>query len=261
MGMAAVFLVAGSARAEEIKIGGTGGAMATMQILAGAYTRMHPEAKITVLPSLGSSGGIKAVLTGAIQLAVSARPLKDAEIRAGGEEIELGRTPFVFATAKTGKVNGLVHDELVSIYAGRTERWPDGGPIRLVLRPIGDSDSDMVRNISADMRKAKMAAEQRKGMAFAVTDQDAADSLEKIPGALGPTTLAQIISEKRGLKPLQYNNVEPSARGLADGSYPYSKQISMIVSPTTPVAARRFVAFVQSAEGREILTRTGYWVK
>ncbi len=71
------------AQAEEIKIGGTGGALATMQLLGDAYSKNHPETKIIVLPSLGSSGGIKAVLAGAIQVAVSSRPIKDSETSLG----------------------------------------------------------------------------------------------------------------------------------------------------------------------------------
>lgn len=248
-------------QAEDIRIGGTGGALATMQQLADAYIKTRPGIQIIVLPSLGSGGGIKAALAGSVQIAVSARPLKAEESRAGATQVEYGRTPFVFATAVKNRITGLTLQQLVDIYAGKTENWPDGTRIRLVLRPVGDSDSDMVKSMSAAMREAKARAEQRKGMAFAVTDQDAADSLEKIPGALGPTTLGQILSEKRGLKALRLDDVEPSPQSIADGRYLYYKTLFMVTTPKTSPAARQFITFVQSAPGREILVRTGHWVK
>lgn len=260
-GLAAALPGAGMAQVDDIRIGGTGGALATVQQLADAYAKTRPGVRITVLPSLGSGGGIKAVLAGSIQIALSARPLKPDEIKKGASAIEYGRTPFVFATAATNRVAGLSMQELVDIYAGKTERWPDGARIRLVLRPIGDSDSDMIKAMSAAMREAKTKAEQRKGMTFAVTDQEAADSLEKISGALGPSTLAQILSEKRGLKALRLDNVEPGVQSIADGRYPYYKTLLMVTTPQTSPAARQFIAYVQSAPGREILIRTGHWVK
>lgn len=248
------------ARAQGIKIGGTGGALATMQMLADAYRKVDPAAEITVLPSLGSGGGIKAVLAGAIQIAVSSRPLNTDETRWGASAFEYGRTPFVFAVPLKTKVDTITIKDLVEVYSGTRERWPDGARIRLVLRPVGDSDSDMVKSISPEVRQAKILAEKRPGMLFAVTDQESADNIEKISGAFGSSTLAQIITERRALKPLRFNGVEPGPKTLADGSYPFYKPLYVVTSPKTPAVAQQFVAFVRSAPGREILAQTGYWV-
>jgi len=247
-----------SVRADEIKLGGTGAALATMQLLAGAYARVHPETRITVLRSLGSGGGIKAVLSGNIQMAVSARELTQDEIRQGAQSVEYGHTPLVFATSSTNKASALTPRELADIYTGKIGQWPDGQKIRLVLRPVGDTDTDMVKSLSAEMRAAHTAAEQRKGLPFAVSDQAAADSIEKIPGALGVSTLAQILSEKRALKALPYNGAEPSVKNVANGSYPLYKRLYLVTSPHSPPAAKRFIAFVQSPAGRGILLRTGH---
>lgn len=257
----AALLMTAAASAQELRIGGTGAALGTVQLLAQAYTKTAPGAKLTVLPSMGSGGGIKAVLAGAVQLAVSSRPLTESEVKAGAVEFEYGRTPLVFATGPKNAAVDLSTQNLIDIYAGKTEQWPDGSKIRLVLRPIGDGDSELIANIAPAMREAKNLAEQRKGMAFSVTDQDAADNIETIPGAVGPSSLAQIITEKRQLKALSLNGVAPDAKALADGSYPLQKPLSIVSSPKSPAAAQAFVAFVRSAAGREILLQTGHWVK
>lgn len=111
------------------------------------------------------------------------------------------------------------------------------------------------------MRDAKTAAEQRKGMLFAVTDQEAADNLEKIPGSLGPATLALVLSEKRSLKVLALDGVAPSAQSIADGSYPLYKQMFIVTGAAPSPAVRSFVDFVRSPAGRDILVQTGHAVK
>lgn len=248
------------AKAEVLSIGGTGAALGTMRLLGEAYARQQPGLSVQVLPSMGSGGGIKAVLAGAIQLAVSARPLSAQEQQAGAQAVEYGRTPFVFATQSSNKARGINSQELVEIYAGRLDRWPDGTPIRLVLRPVGDADSETIKSISPALREAKLLAEQRKGMLFAITDQEAADALERTPGSFGPATLALLISEKRALKALTLNGVAPEPRHLADGRYPLAKSLLLVSGPSPGAAARGFIEFTRSPAGREILRRNGYWV-
>lgn len=248
-------------QAQEIKIGGTGAGLGTMQLLAQAYAKKQQDAKITVLPNLGSGGGIKALLSGAVHVAVSARPLSEAESNAGAVAFEYGRTPFVFATAAANKVTSITTQNLLNFYSGKVDAWPDGSRLRLVLRPIGDSDSDSIKAISPAMRDATSAAEQRKGMIFAVTDQDSANAIETTPGALGPSTLALLLSEKRPLKALALDGVVPSVQSIASGSYPLIKPLWLVTGPKTLREAQAFVNFVRSAAGHEILRQNGHWVK
>jgi phosphate transport system substrate-binding protein len=250
-----------AAPAQDLKIGGTGAGLATMRLLGEAFARQNPGVTIEVLPSLGSGGGVKALLAGVVQVAVISRPLQEKEVAAGAVAQEYGRTPFVFASHRSTKVRGISVGDLVEIYAGRQERWPDGTPIRLVLRPVGDSDSEALKAISPAMREAKTAAEQRKGMLFAVTDQEAADALEKMPGSLGPITLALALSERRELRILPLDGIAPDVRSLADGSYALYKTMLLVTGPRSPAAAKAFVDFARSPAAREILVKNGHWVK
>ena len=244
-----------STAADEIRIGGTGAGLGTMQALAEAFMKQNPDAKVTVLPSLGTSGGIKAAIQGATDIAVAARPLKDDERKQGLVAFEYGRTPFVMAVASKTNASAITLAQLADIYAGKMNNWPDGTRIRIVLRPAGDAETDLIKSLSPEIRQALSEAEKRPGVIFAVTDQDAADSLEKIPGAIGPTSLALITYEKRGIKALKLGNVEPTLKNLAAGSYSYQKHLYLVTRSKPSAAAQRFVTFVQSGAGREILSR------
>lgn len=249
------------AQAQEILIGGTGSALGTMHLLAQSYEKVQPDVKIRVMPSMGSGGGIKAVLAGAIQIGVSSRSLNEKELSGGAMAVEYGRTPFVFATAMKNKSTGITTQNLIDFYSGKLQNWPDGSQLRLVLRPIGDSDSELIKSISPEMREAKSIAEKRNGMLFTVTDQETADAIERITGSIGPSTLAQILSEKRALKALPLDGIAPSAQTIATGSYPLYKSMFIVTGPKTSADALAFISFVKSAAGRKVLEQTDHWVK
>lgn len=257
----ALLLAGGPAgAAQELKIGGTGAALGTIQLLAAKFGRANPDIRVATVTNLGSVGAIKAVAAGAIDLGVTSRPLAEGESKLEVRQLEYARTPFVLAVSKTSAVTSITRRELEDIYAGKREKWPDGSTIRVVLRPASDIDTAIVRGLSPAMAQSLSIAEQRPGVQFAVTDQDAANDLERIPGAIGPSTLALIRSERRALRALKLDGVEPTPANAAAGTYPLHKQLFFVIGPTPGPAAERFMAFVRSNAGRRILADSGHWV-
>jgi len=243
---------------EVLKIGGTGTALGSMQLLVKAFEKSYPGINVMViLPSIGSGGAIKAASKGAIDIGLSARPLKDEERKLGLSAIEYAKTPFVLVVRKDVNISGLSTDEIIKIYRGEKETWPGGERIRLVLRPATDTDTILVKKISSEMSNAVDMAYSRQGMTIALTDQDCVDIIEKTPGGLGFTTLTQIVSEKRPLKILSFNGVTPSTKTLANGSYPLFKSLYMVTKIEPSVLVQRFIDFVRSLGGRKILEESG----
>ena len=250
----------GTAAAEGLTISGSGTALGTMQLLAHEFRAGNPDIPVTIVPSLGSVGGIKAMLAGAIGLAVISRAMDESEKKLGAVEIEYARTPFVFAVSSQSGVTGISTRELADIYAGKMAAWADGSPVRVVLRPPSETDTRIVENISDDIRRGILAANARPGVRFSVTDQDAADALEKIPGAIGPSTLTLILSENRALRALKLDDKDPTPMNAASGTYPYHKRLFLVTGAKRPVPVERFIAFVQSPAGRKILVSNGHWI-
>ncbi len=246
--------------ASDIKIGGTGNALGSMRLLGLAFSKLNPDTKVTVLPSLGTSGAIKAIPKGAIDIGLSSRPLTDEETKSGTTAQEYARSPLVFAVSVKTKATTLTLDQVVDIYGGKLASWPDGSQIRPVLRQSGDDNTRQLRQMSPALDKALTVAEQRPGMPFATTDQETADKLESIPGALGVTTLCLIKSEERALRALTLDGVEPTPANAAAGKYPHVKHLFLITQTEPSADVKRFVAFVKSPAGRDILARSGHWV-
>jgi len=254
----AVLLLSGprNAVAEAIRISGTGGAIGTMRILGEAFGKNNPGIRVEILPVMGSSGGIRAVGAGRLDVGLTGRTLSAEERALGVVETKYARTPFVFGVNSAVKMTGLTLEGLAAIYSGDRE-WENGKRIRLVLRPPEDSDIPVLKSMSPAMRRAVDIAMRRKGMIVATTDDDAANAIESVPGAFGGTTLSLVVSEKRALRVLALDGVVPSVKAMADRSYPYSKTFFMVTKKNPPPSVRRFIDFVFSSEGAAILAKNG----
>ena len=246
------------AQAETLRIGGTGVALGGMRILGASFMKEHPDTQIEVLPSLGSSGGIKALLAGAVDIAVSSRALKGEERAAGATSRLYARTPLAVVTSPDVPIADITTGELAAIYAGETTRWPDGSIIRLVLRPASETDTLLLRELSPGMGRAVDVAFGRPGLVSATNDQDNAEALERLPGAIGLVAIGQIATEGRQLKILSLDGVMPMAALSARADYGFVKDLYVVTKPGAGKPAMAFIAFVNSAEGQNILADTGH---
>jgi len=244
------------ALAETIRISGTGGAIGTMRILGEAFRKTNPGIRVNILPGMGSSGSVKAVLAGRLDIGLSGRALSGEERSEGAVETRYARTPFVFGVNSNLKMTGLTVEGLAAIFAGKRD-WEDGKRIRLVLRPAEDSDISVLKGMSPAMNTAVDIALRRKGMIVATTDHDAADAIENVPGAIGGTMLSLLLSENRALRVISLDGVMPSLRTMADRSYPYSKAFFIVTKKNPPASVRRFIDFVRSPAGAAILAKNG----
>ena len=87
---------------------------------------------------------------------------------------------------------------------GKSNSYPDGTPIRVIMRPEVEIDLHLVRGLSPEMDQAVQKAQSREGMIVAVNDQDNGDILERISGAIGWMTTGSAYFGGPGTYPLTY---------------------------------------------------------
>ena len=253
-------LAAPVAIAATLNIGGTGTGAGTMRLLAAGFARVAPGVTVVAVPNLGTGGGLRALAAGAIHAAVVSRQLTTDEAANGLVALEYGKTPFVFATAVSNAGGLKTVAELAEVYAGRRQTWPDGTPIRLIMRTMNDGDTLLLESVSPAMKQAVQSAMARPGMVASATDQDAADAMEMTPGALGTSSLALISSEGHTLHMLPVNGVAPRPKTIADGTYPFVKTLFLVRKTGADDGMMRIFDFGASSAGRQILLNSGYWV-
>ena len=104
---------------------------------------------------------------------------------------------------------------------------------------------------------AMKVAHQLPGKNVAVTDTDTADELERVPGAVGTSTLLLIKSEKRALKALDIDGVAASVDNMKSGKYAYTKSIYLITTRQSGATAKAFAAFVSSPAASRLVAENG----
>jgi phosphate transport system substrate-binding protein len=138
--------------------------------------------------------------------------------------------------------------------------WPNGKPIRLILRPDADIDTNILEGLSPSMSKSIKAAHLRQGMIVAVTDPESDEAVARTPGSLGTSALPAILVEKAPLNVLTLNGITPSLTALSNGTYPLAKEIRFITTKNTPPDAIKFLNFICSPQGRAIAEKAGVLV-
>ena len=180
--------------------------------------------KLEVIPSLGSSGGLRALSENVLDIAVSGRPLTAEELKHGLKVVAAIRTPFVLATSHRAP-NGLKSTEIADIYKSPKATWADGTAIRVILRPKSDSDTPLMGGLFPGMGSALEVARARHDTNIAATDQDNADAAQRIEGSLTGSTLTQMITEQRNLRLTPIDGVAPSLATAESGAYLFSKTL------------------------------------
>jgi phosphate transport system substrate-binding protein len=248
-------LISAHARAETLRIGGTGSASALLSMLGAAFAA-ESEIHIEVKWSLGSNGALRALTDDALDLAVVGRRLKPQETSAGLSALLSLRAPFVLATSQA-QADAMTVAEIAEAFLSERATWRDGTLIRPILRPLSETDTALIVELFPSVAGAIEAARRRADVPVAATDQDNADAGEHTPGSLITTTLTQIMLEKRRLRLVAIDGVEPTIENFERGVYAHAKPLYVVAPPRPSSAAERFVDFLRSPVGRELLRGAG----
>ena len=254
--LCAIALQAPPQAAETLMIGGTGSANSVAQKLAEAYRQTRPARVLQVLPSLGTSGGLRALADGQIDIALSSRALKPQE-REGMRLEPFARTPLALVAHDDVTVSGLSTEALIAFFRGTETRWPDGTRARPVLRPYLDAEAQVLAAWSEPLADALADAVYRTDLLVTMTTQENLETIEQIPGAFGYAPLSEVLAGDRPLRVLAFEGVEPSPAQLAAGDYPLALTLAMVTSPAASEDARAFIEFVRSAAGARVLEAAG----
>jgi phosphate transport system substrate-binding protein len=247
-----VFRLRAGCRSE--RVGGTGSAIGMLQQVGAEFTAAD-GGKVEVVTSLGSTGAVRALADGLLDIAVPAQPLKSDESATGLRQVAVLRTAYVIATSHSNP-NGLQSADLAGIFAAEKPTWADGARIRIILRPRSDTDTTLLGQLFAGTGEAIEAARRRAEVPTAATDQDNAAMAEHTPGSLVGTTVTQLKTEHRNLYVVPLDGVEPTLANFESGAYRFTKKLYFIVRRDSTAEAQRFVDFLRSPQGVKALRET-----
>ena len=246
-------LVPSPANAEpaELRAGGTGATTELLHRLAAEFDK-ETGYRTQVVASLGTTGGLRALADGYLDVAVAGRALKPEEQAKGLKVALVVRTPFVLATSHKAP-GGLALADVVRAFADPDLSWADGTPIRVILRPRSESDVMLMTSLFPGLGDAMEKARQRPEVPVAATDQDNADLAERTPGSLVGMSLTQLLLEKRDLRPVAIDGLTATGASFTNGTYPYTKLLYFVTREQPGEIATAFLGFMESRAAQDIM--------
>lgn len=243
---------------KELIFAGSGTNTLMTQVLVKAFVDRHPDIPIKVLPGIGSTGGIKAVHKGKIALGLVSRPLRGIEQTWNLKALPYAQTVVVFGANPSVPDDNLSTQDVIDIYFGKRSKWSNGSTIVVLAREEGDSGAEVLMKAIAGFKDI-MENVWRSGIwRIEYRDGECNNSIARTKNAMGWTDIGSIQIGNHKIKPLKFNGVSPTTENLISGKYPLYKDLSFVYQEPLPEPLRKFVAFVKSTEGAELIRKNGY---
>lgn len=242
-----------------LHIAGSGACLPLGRALASSFDA--GETRVVVHDSIGSTGGVRAVHDGVIEIGLVSRPLHEHERSLGLRVVPFARVPVVFIAHPDVPATGLGRDQIVAAYRGALDRWPAPQhadtelPVNVLLRERGDSGQLAVARALPGFGEAVHDSLARGRFRVLYHDEDLVRAVARIPGALGISDLVQ--ARRAAVRVLEVDGVVPSPDAVRDGTYPFHRDLALVLAPEPSALAARFAAHVRSPAARETIRAAG----
>ena len=106
-----------------VTLAGSTSVAPVMNVIADEYKKLNPQVKVEIQES-GSSAGIQSAISGAVDIAMSSRELKEDEAKTlKAEKIALDGIAVI--VNKSNSISNLTSDQVKAIYTGEITAWDE----------------------------------------------------------------------------------------------------------------------------------------
>lgn len=246
-----LFVQKGIALSETLTIAGTGDSQVLLRTLAEKFEETNPQVQVMVPDSIGSGGGVKALVLGKSDLARVARPLTEKELSHDLHYTLFAQSPVVFVVhpSVTG-VENLSYAQIVSIYSGQIKNWQQLGGQDKKLYVVNREHEDSSRTVLEQKITGFKSIDPFAGKVF-YTTPEAKEALIKYPDTIGYLPMAMVKGTK--LRILSLENVAPTPQAVATGEYPLSVPLALVSKKVLTNTEQKFINFLSEAAGQKII--------
>ncbi len=242
-------------RGDALRLAGSGSNLPLTNALAGRFANRVSQRPL-VQTSIGSGGGIRALLDGAVDVALISRPLTASEAAHGLVATPYARAPVIVAVHANVPDPGLTRQELLDIFRGDKTAWSDGTRIVVLQREQGDSSHQAVATVLPEFDTINAEAYRAGRWRVLYHDASMQEALGSTPGAIGLHGSGGIEREEP-YRAMAIDGVMPTLETVVSGEYPFFKDFAFVTIGPPTGEARAFIDFVHSDEGRAIITAAG----
>jgi phosphate transport system substrate-binding protein len=250
---------------DTVTVKGSDTMVLIVQRWAEQFMKQHPGAKLQVTGG-GSGTGFAALINGTTDIAMSSRPIKEAEKQqvrrrdpSGPVELPVARDGITFYVHETNPVDALTLAQLQAIYLGDVSNWKDVGggdaPIVVYSRENSSGTYSFVKDAVLGGEDFTPRAQTLPGTAAVVH----AVSRERNGIGYGGAAYAKGIKALSLKKDAASEPVAPTPENIRSGAYPLSRELFFYLPRPPAGATRDFIGYALSPEGQKIVTDVGYF--
>lgn len=222
---------------------------------------------ITVDTQGGSAGGLTQLGAGQIDIAMSSKPIGDAD-RAAAPDTDFVATLIgqdavgivVDRDVVDGGLTSVTKAQLQRLFEGRVANWEElGGPdldVFVYDKEPGRGTREVLDKFLYGKGTAPAPPDSPR-YAIVGGNEETRTKLLSTPGSVAPLSSA-FVADQPELALLAVEGVVPTAQTIADKSYALSRPLFLVTDGPPTGAAKTFVDYVLSAQGQPLLTRHGY---
>ncbi|WP_332449839.1 phosphate ABC transporter substrate-binding protein [Methanoculleus sp.] len=222
-----------------------------------AFEAQDASAEIMVSGG-GSSVGVKAAGEGTAEIGMSSRDLKDAETASYPDLVRhhIADDAILLVVNAQNSVESLTLDEIRGIYNGTYTNWNQVGGSEAQIVVVGRDSASGTREFFSEfvMDTEDFVRTQEEFNSNGGIQQ----KVSQTPGAIGYVGLGYT----GGVKALALNvdgtDVRPTLQNITAGTYPISRPLYMLTNGEPEGLAQRYIEFILSAEGQEIVASEDY---
>lgn len=203
-----------------------------------------------------------------VDMFFGARPSSDQMQMAKdfGVEIEItpiGREAFVFFVEADNPIDGLTSEQVRAIYHGDITNWKElGGKDQEIVafqRPENSGSQTMMKYFMSDVALQEPETYEKVDAMAGVITQVAQYNNEA--GAMGYSFryFLEGLNQEEGVKVLSIDGIKPTIENIENGTYPLTTNLCLVTrkGETNP-NVEKMKNFILSADGQEIIRKTGY---
>lgn len=187
------------------------------------------------------------------------------QAKLAGRELKLtpiGREAFVFFVNKRNPVDSLTIEQIKDIYSGTVTNWSEVGgkkaSIRAFQRAENSGSQTKLQKIMEDRQLMAPPKENVADVMSGIISLTA--SYRNFNNALGFSFLfyASQMNASDEIKLLAIDQVPPSKETIRSGEYPLTVEFYAVTAGSTNPNIEPFLDWILSAEGQELVEKTGY---
>ena len=239
----------GGRRHSAVVVAGSTSVQPYAEILAEEFALAYPGCEVDVQGG-GSSAGITAAASGAADVGMSSRALKDAEHYLWS--VEIAKDGLAIIVHPNNPLKNLSIEQVRAIYAADIGNWSELGGANAKIHVIAREEGSGTRSAFEDL-----AMEESLITPKAIV-QDSNGAVRQLVSSdvnsIGFISLGLVDAT---VKAVDLNGLAATWKNIANGSYPLFRPFLFITDGEPTEKAMQFIDFTLSDKGQQLLIKEG----